>query len=197
MDSRGVRGCSLMSEIGAKSTILTIRYSCPFVSVRLRWLPPREVRTATCRSADQRFCYQCSIVKSRVNRGPRTVAVVSEGRLGVGGAYATLNPHPTRSAWVTLADQNFVENTGRMSFRQPHAEGLDGLVDRSSRPKSCPHQTSPKIEAQILELRRELKRGPARLAPLVGVPASTSYRVSRRLSIRSNASSIVDREVRE
>ena len=41
--------------------------------------------------------------------------------------------------------------------------GAEGLVDRSSRPKSCHHQTTPAIEAQIEELRRTLKLGPARI----------------------------------
>jgi transposase InsO family protein len=62
-------------------------------------------------------------------------------------------------------------------WRRWRDEGVDGLADRSSRPKSCPHQTPPEIEAQIVELRQALKRGPARLAPLVGLPASTIYRV--------------------
>ena len=59
-------------------------------------------------------------------------------------------------------------------------EGPDGLVDRSSRPHSCPHRSSPEIEAQVIELRRELKRGPARLGPMLGLPASTVYRILRR-----------------
>jgi transposase InsO family protein len=62
-------------------------------------------------------------------------------------------------------------------WRRWRAEGVEGLADRSSRPRSCPHQTSPEIEAQIVELRQALKRGPARLAPLVGLPPSTIYRV--------------------
>jgi transposase InsO family protein len=59
-------------------------------------------------------------------------------------------------------------------------EGIEGLVDRSSRPRSCPHQTPPQVEAQVLELRQQLKRGPARLAPIVGLPASTVYAILRR-----------------
>ena len=34
------------------------------------------------------------------------------------------------------------------------AEGLGGLVDKSSRPETCPHQIPPHIEARILEMRR-------------------------------------------
>lgn len=33
--------------------------------------------------------------------------------------------------------------------------GLAGLVDRSHRPDSCPHQTSPEMEAWVCEIRRE------------------------------------------
>jgi transposase InsO family protein len=42
--------------------------------------------------------------------------------------------------------------------------GLGGLVDRSRRPDSCPHQLSAELEALICELRREHPRwGPRRL----------------------------------
>jgi transposase InsO family protein len=34
------------------------------------------------------------------------------------------------------------------------AEGLEGLGDRSRRPRSCPHQISAEVEAVVLELRR-------------------------------------------
>jgi transposase InsO family protein len=34
-------------------------------------------------------------------------------------------------------------------------QGLVGLMDRSSKPLSCPHQMSPVVEARIIELRRE------------------------------------------
>ena len=34
------------------------------------------------------------------------------------------------------------------------AGGLEGLADRSHRPRGCPHQMSPAVEAQVLELRR-------------------------------------------
>jgi transposase len=42
--------------------------------------------------------------------------------------------------------------------------GLGGLVDRSRRPDSCPHQVSAQLEAATCELRREHPRwGPRRL----------------------------------
>lgn len=55
--------------------------------------------------------------------------------------------------------------------------GDAGLEDRSSRPKTCSQRTSPKLERKICELRRKRKLGPDRIAPLVGVPASTVHRV--------------------
>ena len=42
--------------------------------------------------------------------------------------------------------------------------GMAGLVDKSSRPESCPHQMSPVVEARIVELRRAHERwGPQRI----------------------------------
>jgi transposase InsO family protein len=44
------------------------------------------------------------------------------------------------------------------------AEGLQGLVDRSHQPVSCPHQMSADVEARLLELRRSRPYwGPRRL----------------------------------
>lgn len=44
------------------------------------------------------------------------------------------------------------------------AEGLEGLMDRSHRPASCPHQMSVSVEAVLLELRRSRPYwGPRRL----------------------------------
>jgi transposase InsO family protein len=45
------------------------------------------------------------------------------------------------------------------------AEGLDGLVDRSHRPRSCPHQMPAAVEAAVLEMRRVHRSwGPRRIA---------------------------------
>jgi transposase InsO family protein len=42
--------------------------------------------------------------------------------------------------------------------------GLEALAEQSHRPRSCPHQIAPSIEARILELRRQHPRwGPIRL----------------------------------
>jgi transposase-like protein len=39
-------------------------------------------------------------------------------------------------------------------LRRYAVEGLAGLVDRSSKPDSCPHQMPPEVEAQVVEMRR-------------------------------------------
>ena len=68
-------------------------------------------------------------------------------------------------------------------WRRWQVDGPAGLVDRSSRPHSSPTRTAPELEAQIAELRRELKLGPARIAWRLGVPASTVHRVLVRLGM--------------
>jgi transposase InsO family protein len=73
--------------------------------------------------------------------------------------------------------------TGYKWWRRFRDEGLEGLVDRSSRPMRCPHRTSAALEAQIVELRRELKLGPARIGSRLGVPPSTVHRVLVRLGL--------------
>lgn len=44
------------------------------------------------------------------------------------------------------------------------AEGEAGLADRSRRPHSCPHQTTPAVEEKIIQLRRATGWGRARLS---------------------------------
>ena len=55
--------------------------------------------------------------------------------------------------------------------------GPAGLVDRPSWAHHHPRRTPAQLEAAVLELRRSRKLGPARIAPLVGLAASTVYRV--------------------
>ena len=56
-------------------------------------------------------------------------------------------------------------------------EGVAGLEDRSSRPRSCPHRTPARVERRVVALRQARRIGPARLAGIVGVPASTVHRI--------------------
>ena len=62
-------------------------------------------------------------------------------------------------------------------WRRFQEEGLAGLEDRSSRPHHCPRQTRPSVERRIVTLRRNKGLGPARIAGIVGRPASTVHRV--------------------
>jgi transposase InsO family protein len=66
------------------------------------------------------------------------------------------------------------------------AGGLEGLVDRSHRPMSCPHQLDPVLEVEVLEARRAHPGwGPRRIAHELGrrglvVSESAAYRALRR-----------------
>jgi transposase InsO family protein len=60
------------------------------------------------------------------------------------------------------------------------AEGWDGLQDRSSHPHTTPTRTAPAVEAQILALREQQRRGAVYLAGELGLVASTVGRVLAR-----------------
>jgi len=62
-------------------------------------------------------------------------------------------------------------------WRRYQEEGMAGLEDRSSRPRRCPTQTRPAMERRIVTLRQNKGLGPARIAGIVGQPASTVHRV--------------------
>lgn len=72
---------------------------------------------------------------------------------------------------------NISRQTAHKWWQRYLLEGAAGLVDRSSRPHSCPHQTPARVERRIVALRHARKLGPARLAGIVNVPASTVHRV--------------------
>src|SRR3954452_23011098 len=55
--------------------------------------------------------------------------------------------------------------------------GVDGLHDRSSRPRRSPNRVPERLEAKTGRQRRAEKVGPDRLAIHLDLPASTIYRV--------------------
>ena len=57
------------------------------------------------------------------------------------------------------------------------AEGPDGLLDRSSRPRSCPWATPQHLRDRALELRRQRRWGAAHIGHEVGLAASTVQKV--------------------
>ena len=65
-------------------------------------------------------------------------------------------------------------------LRRWRLEGLGGLQDRSSRPRSCPHRTSAELEARVIELRTAWRRGPHLLGGRLGLAPSTVHAVLRR-----------------
>ena len=62
-------------------------------------------------------------------------------------------------------------------WRRYQSEGVAGLEDRSSRPHRSPARTKATKERRIVGLRTKRGLGPARIAGIVGVPASTVHRV--------------------
>jgi transposase len=60
------------------------------------------------------------------------------------------------------------------------AHGWDGLQDRSSRPKSCPHATPAQVVAEVLTRRAEHRQGPADLAVHCGISPRTVFRILAR-----------------
>jgi transposase InsO family protein len=70
--------------------------------------------------------------------------------------------------------------TGYKWWRRWRTEGPAGLVDRPSRAHLIPRRTPAEVEQQVCRLRRERKLGPHRIAPLVGLPASTVHAVLAR-----------------
>ena len=65
-------------------------------------------------------------------------------------------------------------------WRRWRSEGDAGLVDRSSRPRSMPTQTPRSLERRIERIRKTRKLGPARIAGVVEMHASTVHRVLQR-----------------
>ena len=64
--------------------------------------------------------------------------------------------------------------------RRHREEGVGGLVDRSSRPHRSPGRTPLEVELRVVRTRLEEHAGPAALAGLLGLPASTIGAVLRR-----------------
>ncbi|MGW1275290.1 IS481 family transposase, partial [Streptomyces sp. NPDC002491] len=78
------------------------------------------------------------------------------------------------------AEMGISRATAHKWIRRWRAEGEQGLHDRSSRPRTTPHRTAAAIEAEVCRLRQARKLGPARLGPVLGLPASTVHRILTR-----------------
>ncbi|MCC0099359.1 IS481 family transposase [Streptomyces sp. NBC_00853] len=78
------------------------------------------------------------------------------------------------------AEMGISRATAHKWIRRWRAEGPAGLHDRSSRPRTTPHRTPADVEARVCDLRRARKLGPARIGPVLGLPASTVHRILTR-----------------
>lgn len=78
------------------------------------------------------------------------------------------------------AEMGISRATAHKWIRRWRAEGDPGLHDRSSRPHTTPHRTPAAVEARVCDLRQSRKLGPARIGPILGLPASTVHRILTR-----------------
>ncbi|MEU9413765.1 IS481 family transposase, partial [Streptomyces sp. NPDC048281] len=78
------------------------------------------------------------------------------------------------------AEMGISRATAHKWMRRWRAEGEQGLHDRSSRPLTTPHRTPATVEARVCRMRQARKLGPARLGPILGLPASTVHRILTR-----------------
>lgn len=65
-------------------------------------------------------------------------------------------------------------------WRRYQEEGVVGLEDRSSRPHHSPRRVKHRLERRVVSLRVKRGLGPARIAGIVGLHASTTHRVLAR-----------------
>ena len=63
------------------------------------------------------------------------------------------------------------------------ALGESGMADRSSRPHHSPQRTPTRTERRVIKVRLARRWGPARIAGLLDVPASTVHRVLTRYGL--------------
>ncbi|WP_420081517.1 IS481 family transposase [Streptomyces sp. JL4002] len=78
------------------------------------------------------------------------------------------------------AEMGVSRATAHKWVRRWRTEGEAGLADRSSRAHTIPRKTAAAVEARVCDLRRARKLGPARIGPIVGLPASTVHRILTR-----------------
>jgi transposase InsO family protein len=93
----------------------------------------------------------------------------------------------------TVAAKMFMVSvpTARKWAQRFRTEGLAGMQDRSSRPRTCPHRTPDTVVRQIVRLRWRQRLGPVQIAGRLGLAPSTVHAVLVRARI--NRLSRIDR----
>ena len=71
-------------------------------------------------------------------------------------------------------------STARRWASRYREHGVDGMSDRSSRPRRCPHQLPQRVERRIVSLRVTRRWGPARIGYHLGLNPSTVHKVLTR-----------------
>ena len=89
----------------------------------------------------------------------------------------TVEGWPVALAWEAMG---ISRASGHKWVRRYRAEGVAGLADRSSRPRYSPRLTPAEEVRRIIAARAELRWGPDRLGPMLGLPPSTVAAVLRR-----------------
>jgi transposase InsO family protein len=94
---------------------------------------------------------------------------------------------------VTIAAKMFLVSpvTARKWAARYRTEGRAGMVDRSSRPRTCPNRTPESVKRAIIALRWRARLGPAQIAGQLGLAPSTVHAVLVRC--RVNRLSRIDR----
>jgi transposase InsO family protein len=94
---------------------------------------------------------------------------------------------------VTAAAEMFMVSprTAKKWSQRYRDEGVAGMVDRSSRPHTSPHKTSPEVVRRIVRLRWRDRLGPVQIAGRLDMAASTVHAVL--LRCRINRLSHIDR----
>ncbi|MFU2337860.1 IS481 family transposase [Streptomyces albidoflavus] len=88
-----------------------------------------------------------------------------------------------RSVAHVAAEMGISRPTAHKWVRRWRAEGEAGLHNRPSRPHTTPHRTPAMVEARACRLRTDRRLGPARIGPILGLPASTVHRILTRHGI--------------
>ncbi|AEE46546.1 IS481 family transposase [Cellulomonas fimi] len=88
--------------------------------------------------------------------------------------------HQGRPVAHVAHELGIARQTGYRWVWRWRAEGADGLVDRSSRPRTSPSRTPAALEDAICAARARDRSGPDVLGAALGVPARTITRVLRR-----------------
>jgi transposase InsO family protein len=73
----------------------------------------------------------------------------------------------TRSFAEICRRFNISRPTGHKWLERYRTEGLDGLADRSHRPRACPHATAQPVIDRILELRQQFQLGARKIQRLL------------------------------